>query len=137
MAVLRSMGMMVLSLLLAACSGKPSDSEAERLFAEQNKQLGFAELFAVENVKRINGFEQDGQRYVVEMQFDLVARMSSEEIAANLNRKAGTDFFARARLTSDLEVLQREYGVFNKGQRFTKKRPMVLQRTEAGWALAV
>ena len=51
--VFRRMCWVLLSLLLAACSGRPSDSEAERLFAEQNKQLGFAELFDFENVKRV------------------------------------------------------------------------------------
>lgn len=136
MVVFRWMWLVLLSLLLAACSGKPSDAEAERLFAEQNKQLGFEELFDVENVKRVNGFEKEGQRYVVEMQFDLVARLSSDDIVVNLIQRAGGDFFAKARLNSDIETLKREYGVFQQGQRFTKKRQMVLQRTEAGWALA-
>ena len=86
--------------------------------------------------KRVNGLEQDGHRYAVEMQFDLVARMDSDEMVIQLTQKAGTDFFSRARLTSDLEVLRREFGVFQKGKRFSKKRPMLLQRTEAGWILA-
>ncbi len=136
MTVFRWVTLLLVSLLLAACSGKPSDAEAERLFAEQNKQLGIAELFDIENVKRVNGFEQ-GQRYVVEIQFDLVARMSSDEMVIRLTEKAGTEFFAKARLNSNLEALRSEFGTFEKGKRFTKKRSILLQRTETGWALAV
>lgn len=135
MAIARLLILALLALSLAACSSKPSDSEATRLFNEENQRLGVADLFDIENAKRVNGYEKDG-RYVVEMQFDIVPKMDYQQMVDDLTRKAGDNFLARAQLNSNIEVLQREYGKFTKGQRFTKKRPMLLQRTEAGWALA-
>ncbi|TXI24955.1 MAG: hypothetical protein E6Q67_01765 [Roseateles sp.] len=135
MGIARRLFLALFALSLAACSGKPSDSEATRLFNEENQRLGLADLFDIENAKRVNGYEKEG-RYVVEMQFDVVVKMDYQEMVDALTRKAGDDFLARGQLNANIEVLQREYGKFTKGQRFTKKRPMVLQRTEAGWALA-
>lgn len=125
-----------LALTLAACSSKPSDAEAERLFGEQNASLNVAEIFAFENVRRVNGYAQDGQRYVVEMQFDVVTKMDYEAVVIELRRKTPGNFLATAQLSHNLETLEKEFGHFKKGDRFTKKRPMVLQRAESGWTLA-
>jgi hypothetical protein len=132
----RRMVLAMLALLLTACSGKPSDAEVVLLFAEDNKRLDVAWLFDFANVKRINGYEQDRQHYVVVMEFDVIARMGYEETVEGLRRRSGDSFFARQQLSLNLATLQKEFGEFKKGQRFTKERPMLLQRTEAGWQLA-
>jgi len=126
----------LLALTLVGCSNKPSDAEAERLFGEQNASLNVAEIFRFENARRINGYEQDGKRYVVEMQFEVVTKMDYEEVVDALRRDTPDNFLARAQLTHNIEILEKEYGRFKKGDRFTKKRPMVLQRAESGWVLA-
>jgi len=125
----------MLALILVACSGKPSDSEVERLFSEQNKTFGLDKILGFEHVHRINGYEQEGQRYIVEMQFDVVMKMGYQEVVEELRRDAPDTFMGRAQLDHNLEVLDKEYGRFQKGDRFTKKRQMALQRTEAGWVL--
>lgn len=123
-------------LALAGCSSKPSDAEAMRLFSEQNASMNVLDIFSFENVRRVNGYEQDGQRYIVEMQFDIVTKMDFQQVVEVLQRKTPDSMFGRAQLSHNLEVLEKDFGQFKKGDRFTKKRPMLLQRTEAGWSLA-
>lgn len=130
----RRLTLALFALPLAACSGKPSDAEAVRLFGEDNKRLKALQFFDIENPKRVNGYERDGY-YVIEMQFDIIPKLDSDELTVALTEMAGTSFFGRQQLVEDLAVLKREYGTFKKGQRFTKTRPVVLRRTEAGWAL--
>ena len=121
-------------LALAGCSNKPGDADALRLFEEDNRRLKVDDLFAFENPRRVNGYEQ-GQYYVIEMEFEVVAKVAYDEAVAELARKAGGDLFSKMSMDHDLQVLQNEFGKFSKGQRFTKKRPIALKRTEAGWAL--
>lgn len=125
----------LLALALAGCSNKPGDADALRLFEEDNRRLKVDDLFAFENPRRVNGYEQ-GQFYVVEMGFEVVAKVDYDEAVVELASKGGGDLFLKMRADHELQVLQTEFGKFSKGQRFTKKRPMALKRTEAGWALA-
>lgn len=136
MAIARRVVLTLLALSLAACSSKPSDAEALRLFNEEQKGFNSLGLFDVENVQRVNGYEKDAQHYVVEMQFDLITKTEFQEAVEKLTPKTGDDFTVRNERSAIIDFLKREFGTFKKGQRFTKKKPIVLQRTEAGWALA-
>jgi len=132
----RRLVLALVALPLVGCSGKPSDAEALRLFSEDNKRIQALEFFEIENPKRINGYEKEGL-YILEIQFDLIAKLDAQDLVDALTRQAGPSFFGQQQLSSDLQALKREFGTtFKKGERFTKKRPVVLRRTEAGWALA-
>lgn len=129
---------MATTLALVGCSGKPSDDEAVRLFKGRSPQFKSEQRFDIDDVRRINGYENDSPYHVVELQFDLVARVSYEELVDELTKKAGGDFIAVTTLRDQMiPALDKESGRFTKGQRLTgRTKKMLLRRTESGWALA-
>lgn len=125
------------ALVLVGCSSKPSDSEAERLLLEHFRNVQLSTYMDIENVRRTNGFEKDGV-YVVEMQYDAVAKLDFQTFVDQMEQLAGDDFLRNAHVRNTvIPLFLSQYGEFKKGERLTARKYQIqLRRTESGWALA-
>jgi hypothetical protein len=127
---------LLLALLLAGCTSKPSDDDAVRAFKERESNAP-ASSFALENIRRIDGYARDDGLYVVKIQYDMVALMDHQQAAKQLVGDLDEDSPEKMRLeVGVIPSMEQKFGKFRKGQRFTRTAELVLRRSEAGWTVA-
>lgn len=125
----------ILSLLLAGCSGKPSDSEIESAIVGKFLADGGDQILQVENYQKINGFEKDSKTYIADVRYDLIFKKSIKELAQQLKQE--TNGSPREALEAGLTIklFQMQYGDFEAGHRLTQERKVTLIKTENGWRI--
>lgn len=130
---MRWMLALIVSVLLAACSSKPSDGEVEEAvriaYTSSNPELTY---FDIVSVKRRNGYEGEGGTYVVEV---VVTYQSTISYADFREKALASPAAARDRgsVEFQLRVLREKDGDFPAGKRTESAERLALVKTEKGW----
>jgi len=124
----------MLTGLLAACSGKPSDGELQQLLANELDAEGPHAIYTIENFHKVNGYMKDDRRYVAEVTYDLVFTKGIKDIAAEAEQQPGGPL-EKIGKGMGLMTLGLMYGDFKAGDRLPREQAMNLIKTEQGWRI--
>lgn len=118
---------LLIAFTLAACSGKPSDSDVKRQYLEFVSEGTDPKISAVENFERVNGIQKDENTYVVDIKYDIVMKKSFEQISRETPRDFGSML--------GLVALEEKMGQFKEGHRATVTDKATFDKTEKGWVM--
>jgi len=126
---------LMVGVLLTACSSKPSDGDIEEavqiVYTPRVAELKYYDIVAV---SRQNGYAGEGGTYIVEVVVTYVTTVSFAEyqkrVMAYLEKRSEEEQF-RTRL--QLRVLQEQDGDFERGKRTDRNERFTLVKTEKGW----
>lgn len=122
-------------LLLAGCSGKPSNGEIENQVVADLLD-GMEDVYQIENFEKLNGFEQSRNTYVAEVRYDIVFKKSLREVAQDFKEAFGGSDIGNAISGLGLMGLNIKYGNFQAGHRVTKEEKILFINTENGWQIS-
>ncbi len=111
-------------LILGGCPGKPSESEIEKLFLDQQANNAFNNYYEIDNFSKTNGIEQGENTYIAEVTYDIVFKKSSDDIRNELGPWNSMKLLVLAGI-----------GIFPKGFRNNLSGNLTLVRSENGWIL--
>jgi len=126
---------LLLALLLTACSKKPTVDEMQQQVEVTLQEDGRDQFFSVENFQKTNGFQQSDNIYVADVKYDLVFKKDFDELIAEMKRQASDN--PSLVLTNGMSsmALRLQYGDFKAGQRVTKEEKITFIKTEQGWRI--
>lgn len=128
---MKKFAVLIIAVLLTACSMKPSDELiAQQVTAQLLQQHGSA-IFEVVNIKKVNGISRDDNRYEAEVEYDLRFLVDLKDATERLQAKSGSIFSAGMAATA----LGLRYGNFKKGDTLHKKEWVYFVRSEQGWLI--
>lgn len=128
---MKKFAVLIIAVLLTACSMKPSDELiAQQVTAQLLQQHGSA-IFEVVNIKKVNGISRDDNRYEAEVEYDLRFLVDLKDATERLQAKNGSIFSAGMAATA----LGLSYGNFKKGDTLHKKEWVYFVRSEQGWLI--
>lgn len=121
--------LVTLALVLAGCSGKPSEGVIKEQVTAKLLADGNDQVYEVNNFKKINGIPQDDNNYIAEVAYDLRFKVDLEDAGDALQSKS-SNVFAGGLKAMALGV---KYGPFKAGDmlHFEEKIPFI--RTDNGW----
>lgn len=122
-------------LLLAGCSDIPAEAEVAELVRARVLGEGENDYLSIEDFEKLNGYEKDDNRYVVQVRYQLVFHKSLEEIAAELEARSGDSVLDQMSAGLGVMALRIKYGDFKAGDRFPVSEDLTLIRTEKGWRI--
>ena len=132
----RVLATLLLSLLLSACSNLPSVNEIEKLVRADVLENGLGDLFFLENFRKVNGFQESDNVYIVDVEYDLVFQRSFVEVVREIRADPTGPQYGVFGSRFILNAIQSNFGQFEKGDRIHKTRKVRLHHTEQGWLLA-
>jgi len=62
---------LLIFLLLVACSGKPGDAQIENALNQKMTEFGLDKGFKIKNLKRTNGFEENKNTYIADVSYEI------------------------------------------------------------------
>jgi hypothetical protein len=125
--------LLIISVLLVACSGKPKDSEIKSQVIDRFIRDGgdeVFEVFEIKNFQKIDGFERDSKTYVANVRYELVFKKGIKELAETAKSAEG---LGGAMSQVVIMMLVAQYGYFNAGEAVLKEEKVILMKTENGW----
>ena len=125
--------LVIASLLLAACSQSPGESEARQVLQAELESAHLAELLKVNHVEKLNGYEDNDGRYTIEVNYQIKAAASLADYAAQVKADESLSGMDRFAMIMALSALRVEYGNFAKGDTFDEQRVLSFRDTEQGW----
>jgi len=131
----KALAIICITGLLIACSPLPDDSEIENLFSRHKLSNGFDDLFVVRDFKKINGFHQSDNVYIVDIEYDLEFKKSLTDVLQEISEDPvgpqygvfGSKFIAY--------TIKSNFGNFSVGDRIPQQEKITLIKTEQGWLL--
>jgi hypothetical protein len=125
-----------LTLLLAACTGKPSDSDIEEQIVAfmMNDDLS-RDFVSINSIEKINGFEKNSNTYIAVVRYEIEFKKSLDDFRETLTSRSG-DILERMQVNIAVGVLKRQYGNFSAGQKMEETREFTFINTDNGWVLA-
>jgi hypothetical protein len=133
--MLRFLALLSLTLLITACSGKPSSGELERILLIELKADTPQAIYKVENFKKIDGLAQDATHYNADISYELVFTKSLKEVAQQAENAPGGPL-DKLGSGMNLVTLSLLYGDFKVGDRLPRQQTLNLVKSENGWRLA-
>ncbi len=141
---------MLLILLLAGCSNNPGDNELRNQVIPVLIKEEWNYAVEVKNLHKTNGYQTNANTYTVDIAYDLVFKVSFDEIAKqgnnlveqadNATSDQSTNILlagaARASNVLALLRLQTGYGHFKTGDSFKKQDRVTFIKTENRWQLS-
>ncbi len=141
----RQTSWIMVTMLLAACSGAPGDRTVRNAVESNLMKGGADQLIAIENFKKVNGFLKDDRTYIADVHYDIVLKESVQEFAQHIDdlpkaKAAGQE----AAVTENAQMggafaaigLAFAFGDAKAGARFPKDDKVTLLKTENGWQVA-
>ena len=128
---MRTLLLLAVTLLLAACSMKPDDELIARQVSSQLQQRYSAAIFEVVNFRKVNGISHDKHHYAAEVAYELRFLVDLEDATERLQQTSGSIFRAGLEATA----LGLSYGNFKKGETIHKKEWVNFVRSEQGWMI--
>lgn len=126
----------LLAFFVGACSGVPDDREVERLVRENLLSDGLGDLFALENFRKTNGFQESDNVYIVDVEYELVFRKSFVDVVREIRADPTGPQYGLFGSKLILTAIESNFGQFETGDRISKQEKIRLHRTEKGWRLA-
>lgn len=133
--MLRILVVLSLSLFIAACSGKPSNGELEKILLIELKADAPQAIYKVENFQKIDGLAQDATHYSADISYELVFTKSLNDIARQAENAPGGPL-DKLGAGMNLVTLSLLYGDFKVGDRLPRQQTLNLVKSENGWRLA-
>lgn len=121
-------------LLLTACSDAPGEAKLQTLLQQQVDAL-YDELIDIDDVTKLNGWQENDQQYTVEVSYTIRFKKS---FAAYLDEQTAKPGNPLEKLTYGMAVgvLKLQYGDFNAGDEYNVKKELLnLRMSENGWIL--
>ena len=126
----------LLSILLSACSGLPEDKAIETMLRDSILSDGLGDLFVLENFSKTNGFRENDNVYIVNIEYDLVFQKSFIEVMREIRADPTGPQYGMFGSKLVLAAIQSNFGQFEAGDRIHKEDKVTLHKTEKGWQLA-
>lgn len=123
------------ALLLAACSGGPSEAEVEQQIVAHELKGMNAKVLDIDDFEKVNSYKDTPNTRVVEVSYDVVFKIGVDEIdtmikEARLARSASA--WTLARYATDL---QGTYGYKRKGDKVHMSKEYRFRETDNGWQM--
>ena len=128
------LAMIVLSL--GACSGLPEEQQIEKMVRDNLLTEGLGDLFELKDFKKVNGFRESENVYVVDVEYDLEFRKSFTDVVREIRANPTGPQYGMFGSKLVLAAIQSNFGQFDVGDRIHKSEKVRLHRTENGWQLA-
>jgi hypothetical protein len=128
-------GAILLVSAVTACSDTPSASKLEQLLQQQVDTL-YNELIDIEDVNKLNGWQDNEQHYAAEVSYTIEFKKSFKSYMDEQTAKPGNPL---EKMASGMAagVLKLQYGDFKAGDEYkVSKEILTLRMTEKGWVLA-
>ena len=130
----KAIALILATLLLWGCSGKPGDDEVEGLVRNDVLTEGLGVL--LENFTRTNGFRESDNVYIVDVEYDLVFQKSFVEVVREIRQNPTGPQYGVFGSKLILTAIESNFGQFEAGDRIHKAEKITLHNTEKGWRLA-
>lgn len=127
--------LVVFVMLLASCSGKPSNGEIESQIMQQITDEASNELYEVIDFEKINGFEQDDRTYVASVRYDIKFKKSLKEFSAAALKNVDENSLDGLSLNLFVAGLKHKFGDFEAGFVMTNNVDYTFIKTDNGWML--
>ncbi len=128
---MKKFALLLVAILLSACSMKPSDEIISQQVQQQLLQRYGDTIFEVTNFHKLNGIARDDNRYEAEVEYDLRFLVDLKDASEALQQKSGSIFAAGMEATA----LGLAYGNFKKGDTIHKREWVKFVRSEKGWLI--
>lgn len=128
---MKRVALILLAVLLTACSMKPSDEMIAQQVEQQLLERYGDTIFEVANFKKLNGIARDDNLYEAEVEYQMRFLVDLKDASEALQQKSGSIFAAGMEATA----LGITYGNFKKGDTITKKEWVKFVRSEKGWLI--
>lgn len=147
----RICGTLILAMLLlwlAACTDRPGSSEIKTQVLPLLAEESVRDIIEIENLHKTNGYEAGGNRYTVDIAYDIVFKVSfaqlkrealpKKDVTKNMGQSMDGFVEGLTGLASGVALLGLGaiYGDFNVGDRFSKQDRLEFIKSEQGWVLA-
>lgn len=117
--VFRAAGAMVFAVVLAGCSGSPSDSVVEEALTSQSDQF-----ISISQVERLDGYE-DGGKYIVDVRYTMTFEQSFQDL---VSQSSGLE-------RAGLQMMSMFTGEWEKGDQVEREESLTFVESEQGWKL--
>lgn len=122
---------LLLVLLVAGCSNKPSDDSIRQQVTDRLHEQYSSSIFDVINFKKVNGIPRDDNTYIAEVEYDLRFKVNVDDAAKALEPESENIIDAGMKAVA----LSLTYGNFKAGDIKHKKERVRFVRTEKGWLI--
>jgi hypothetical protein len=133
---MKKISLVLLSLTLVACSGKPSDRQIEQLVSEFILSDGGAETYELSNFEKTNGLAENEQIYISDIRYQLTFKKSFGELSDQVINEPDNSPFETVSAGFKLMTMRMQFGDFKAGDSIIKEDRVQLIKTEQGWRLA-
>jgi hypothetical protein len=134
--MVRQLIVVLLVLLVSACSNTPKNEEIEALLRDSILSDGLGDLFALEGFTRTNGFRESDNVYIVDVEYDLVFQKSFADVVSEIRANPTGPQYGMFGSKLLLAAIQSNFGQFEVGDRIHKRATIRLHHTEKGWLIA-
>lgn len=125
---------MVLLVLLAACSDVPGERQLQQLL-QQEYDSRYKGLVEIENIRKINGWHEEKQLYTAEMSYQITFKKSFKEYMDAQTALPGNPLEKMAKGMS-VGMLKLQFGNFKADDSYQVQEQIIqLRKTEQGWAI--
>jgi len=126
---------LLIALLLTACSKKPTVLEMQQQFEATLQQDGRDQLFSVENFQKTNGFQKSDNIYVADVKYDLVFKKDFGQVLEEMKEQARDNPVQVFSDGMSSMALRLQYGDFKAGLRISQEEKLTFIKTEQGWRI--
>ncbi len=131
----RIIGLILLTIFLAGCSGLPEETEIESMVRDNLLTDGLGDLFEMKNFRKTNGFRESENVYVVDVEYDLEFQKSFIDVVREIRANPTGPQYGVFGSKLVLAAIQSNFGQFDVGDKIHKVDKIRLQRTENGWRM--
>jgi len=125
--------LVVISLLMVACSQTPDESDARKVLQAELQSAHLGELLKINRVEKHNGYQDSDGRYTIEVSYQLKTTSSFSDYEDQVKGDEALSVMDRFAMVMALSALRVEYGNFAKGDTFDEQRVLTFRDTEQGW----
>jgi len=132
----RTLLLALFAMLLSACSGIPEDREIESMVRDNLLTDGLGDLFVLTNFKKVNGFRESENVYIVDVEYDLEFQKSFIDVVKEIRADPTGPQYGMFGSKFVLSAIQSNFGQFDVGDKIHKIEKVKLHNTEKGWRIA-
>lgn len=132
---MKKISLVLLSLALVACSGKPSDRQIEQLVSAVILSDGGAETYELSDFEKTNGLAKNEQLYIADIRYQLTFKKGFDELSDQVINEPGDSPFETVGAGFKLMTMRMQFGDFKAGDSIIKEDRVQLVNTEEGWRL--
>lgn len=132
---MKKISLLIACVILAACSGKPSDRQIEKLVSEAMLSDGGAETYSISDFEKTNGLAKNEQLYIADVRYQLTFKKGFDELSDQVINAPSDSPFETVGAGFKLMTMRMQFGDFKAGDSITKEDRVQLIKTEQGWRL--